>query len=271
MNELLEKLRIINRMLQKEGGFVDSHSFSERKPELPFQEMSEVLAEILDANTYLIDEEGCLLGFCEAIDINNARVKQMLTDKKFPLNYANDLASLTRTTANIGIESDITAFPIETRDIFVTGLTTIIPIFAAGKRLGSLIFARLRTAFDDSDLILAEHSATVMGMEMLHLINLKTEEAARSETAVDIALRSLSYSETKAIQEIFKNISGRETLINASKIAAANEITRSVIVNALRKMESAHILETKSLGMKGTYIKVLSPGLLSVLKERLPL
>ena len=30
-----------------------------------------------------------------------------------------------------------------------------------------------------------------------------------------------------------------------------------VIVNSLRKLESAGIIESKSLGMKGTYIKVL--------------
>jgi transcriptional pleiotropic repressor len=36
-------------------------------------------------------------------------------------------------------------------------------------------------------------------------------------------------------------------------------VTRSVIVNALRKLESAGIIESRSLGMKGTFIKVLSP------------
>ena len=35
-------------------------------------------------------------------------------------------------------------------------------------------------------------------------------------------------------------------------------VTRSVIVNALRKLESAGLIESRSLGMKGTYIKVLS-------------
>ena len=36
-------------------------------------------------------------------------------------------------------------------------------------------------------------------------------------------------------------------------------VTRSVIVNAFRKLESAGIIESRSLGMKGTFIKVLSP------------
>lgn len=35
-------------------------------------------------------------------------------------------------------------------------------------------------------------------------------------------------------------------------------ITRSVVVNALRKLESAGVVETRSSGMKGTYIKVVN-------------
>ena len=35
-------------------------------------------------------------------------------------------------------------------------------------------------------------------------------------------------------------------------------LTRSVIVNALRKFESAGIITSRSSGMRGTYIKVLN-------------
>ena len=48
----------------------------------------------------------------------------------------------------------------------------------------------------------------------------------------------------------------------ASKVADRVGITRSVIVNALRKFESADVIESKSLGMKGTYIRVLNEYLL---------
>lgn len=267
MDEILERLRTINRMLQKENGFINR----EKIDDLPFLDMIERLAAILGANTYLIDKEGKLLGFSEAIDINNARVKQMLADKKFPFVYTDEINKITHTTANIGIESDLSVFPVETRDIFVAGLTTVTPIFAVGRRLGSLIFARLDRPFDNGDLILAEHSATVIGVEVLHLNNLKAELATRAETAVTIALQSLSYSETEAITEIFSQLDGLETRINASKISTAKGITRSVIVNALRKLESARILESRSLGMKGTYIKVRSDILLNQMREKLEL
>lgn len=35
-------------------------------------------------------------------------------------------------------------------------------------------------------------------------------------------------------------------------------ITRTVIVNALKKVESAGLIQTKSYGVKGTHIKVMN-------------
>ena len=49
-----------------------------------------------------------------------------------------------------------------------------------------------------------------------------------------------------------------EGILVASKIADRVGITRSVIVNALRKFESAGVIESRSSGMKGTYIKVVN-------------
>ena len=51
----------------------------------------------------------------------------------------------------------------------------------------------------------------------------------------------------------------------ASKIADRVGITRSVIVNALRKFESAGVIESRSSGMKGTYIKIVNDMLLGEL------
>ena len=53
----------------------------------------------------------------------------------------------------------------------------------------------------------------------------------------------------------------------ASRIADRVGITRSVIVNALRKFESAGVIQSKSSGMKGTYIKVMNDAVYAQLDE----
>ena len=58
---------------------------------------------------------------------------------------------------------------------------------------------------------------------------------------------------------IIAELGGREGVAVASKVVDRVGVTRSVIVNALRKLGSVGLIESRSLGMKGTYIKVLSP------------
>ena len=90
--------------------------------------------------------------------------------------------------------------------------------------------------------------------------------AAGGLTTLEVTMRTPAALE--AISLIFQELHGTEGILVASKIADQAGITRSVIVNALRKFESAGLIETKSLGMKGTYIRVLNPMLFEELKKR---
>ena len=86
--------------------------------------------------------------------------------------------------------------------------------------------------------------------------------------AVTMAVNTLSYSELRAVSAILGELNGNEGQLTASVIADRIGITRSVIVNALRKLESAGIIESRSLGMKGTYLKVLIPDVFDEIKKR---
>jgi transcriptional pleiotropic repressor len=105
-------------------------------------------------------------------------------------------------------------------------------------------------------------------MEILRERIEERETEARSKAIVSVAINSLSFSEMEAVEQIFEELEGREGLLVASKIADRAGITRSVIVNALRKLESAGVIETRSLGMKGTYIRILNSQLLQELELR---
>ena len=71
----------------------------------------------------------------------------------------------------------------------------------------------------------------------------------------------------EAIIHIFDELGGTEGILVASKVADRVGITRSVIVNALRKFESAGVIESRSSGMKGTYIKVLNDYIFEELEK----
>ena len=98
----------------------------------------------------------------------------------------------------------------------------------------------------------------MVGLEMMRSVNEENEEEKRKVSIVRSAINTLSYSELEAILHIFDELDGNEGILVASRIADRVGITRSVIVNALRKFESAGVIESRSSGMKGTYIKVVN-------------
>ena len=102
---------------------------------------------------------------------------------------------------------------------------------------------------------------------MLRAIQDELEDDSRKKAVVQLAIGTLSYSELEAVDHIFNELDGNEGLLVASKIADKVGITRSVIVNALRKFESAGVIESRSLGMKGTHIKILNEKLVDELKK----
>ncbi|EGL82529.1 GTP-sensing pleiotropic transcriptional repressor CodY [Caldalkalibacillus thermarum TA2.A1] len=253
--DLLTKTRRINSMLQRVAGPVN------------FREMADVLCEVIGANVFVVSRKGKLLGYAIAQEIENERMKQMLEERKFPAEYSEGLLKIQETSANLDINSPYTAFPVEMKDVFKDALTTVVPIVGGGERLGTLVLGRVNERFEDDDLILAEYGATVVGMEILHERSEEIEQEARSKAIVQMAISSLSYSELEAVEHIFEELDGKEGLLVASKVADRVGITRSVIVNALRKLESAGVIESRSLGMKGTYIKVLNEKLLDELEK----
>ena len=95
----------------------------------------------------------------------------------------------------------------------------------------------------------------------------ESAEEARKVAIVKSAISTLSFSELEAITHIFDELDGNEGILVASRIADRVGITRSVIVNALRKFESAGVIESRSSGMKGTYIKVVNDVVFDELAE----
>ncbi|AVX20779.1 transcriptional pleiotropic repressor [Carboxydocella thermautotrophica] len=257
MEILLEKTRKINRLLQKAAG----------NP-VDFEEMAKVLCDCVDANVYIVGRRGKVLGHAFMKKFECDTMVQIVEQaERFPEAYNEALLKVSDTCTDFHQRANTCVFEGGHTCIFSGKRTTVVPILGGGDRLGTLVLAKFNTEFSNADLILAEYGATVIGMEILRSKAERVEEEARKKAAVQIALATLSFSELEAVEHIFEELGGEEGLLVASKIADRVGITRSVIVNALRKFESAGVIESKSLGMKGTYIRVLNDRLLEELKK----
>ena len=241
--QLLDKTRKINKLL---------HNNSSSK--VVFNDICDVLTEILDSNVLVISKKGKVLGKSKCTEVPYIdELIQNEVGKHVDTMLNERLLSILSTKENVNLET--LGFTGEK----VTGYQAIItPIDIAGERLGTLFIYKKDKVYEIDDIILSEYGTTVVGLEMLRSVNEESAEETRKEHIVQSAISTLSYSELEAIIHIFDELNGNEGILVASKIADRVGITRSVIVNALRKFESAGVIESRSSGMKGTYIKVVN-------------
>ena len=241
--QLLDKTRKINKLL---------HNNNSSK--VVFNDICEVMTDILMSNVLVVSNKGKVLGVsaCPGVPEIKELVKgeigghidDMLNER---------LLSILSTKENVNLCT--LGF---TPDIVKEYQAIITPIDIAGERLGTLFIYKKDEAYEIDDIILSEYGTTVVGLEMLRSVNEESAEETRKEQIVQSAISTLSFSELEAIIHIFDELDGMEGILVASKIADRVGITRSVIVNALRKFESAGVIESRSSGMKGTYIKVVN-------------
>lgn len=255
MSSLLEKTRQINRLLQ-------------RFETIDYDGISQMLSNVLDSNVFIANKKGKLQGYAFVDDLDNGAMVDKVIDRgEFPRAYVHWMNRLEETSTNCQILDGSCAYEEKLDSLFNSKDTTLVPIYGMGERIGTLVIVKDRGKFVEDDLILSEYGAAVIGIGMLRDQNKKIEAEANKKATVQVAIATLSFSEVEAAVNILGELDGKEGLLVASKIADRVGITRSVIVNALRKFESAGVIESKSLGMKGTYIKVLNEYLLDEVRK----
>lgn len=257
MDELLTKIRQLNDILKD----------SATNP-ISFNDLTKKLSDILVANTYIVENDGSILAYGISYkydcDINSEELKNAL----FPKDFAQKLQSVNDTVSNEYDQRPVCTFGDKAPCIYTDRYLTMIPIVGLGRRLGTFILAKYGGKFNNNDIILCEYASAIVVMELLKYINEEKRKNKEDITAAKMALSTLSFSELEAVKMIFKEIKN-EGLIVASKIANDAKITRSVVSNALRKLESAGIIETRSLGMKGTRIKITNTELKAQLNQEM--
>lgn len=88
------------------------------------------------------------------------------------------------------------------------------------------------------------------------------------KTTTENVIKNMSYTEMKALKVLAYELEGlREREIIVSRVADKAHVTRSVFVNVVRRLETCGIVESKSMGVKGMYIKINNPEALHIIAK----
>lgn len=241
--QLLDKTRKINKLL---------HNNNSSK--VVFNDICRVLSDILKSNVLVISKKGKVLGvgLYDGVEEIHELIVDQVGSLIDPL-LNERLLGILSTKENVNLQT--LGFVVENIRKYQALVT---PINIAGERLGTLFLYKYEDNYDIDDIILSEYGTTVVGLEMMRSVHEENAEEIRKRQIVQSAIGTLSATELEAILLIFQEMKGDECTLVASRIADKAGITRSVIVNALRKFESAGVIESRSSGMRGTNIKVLN-------------
>ena len=250
LNALLEKTRFVNRSFQAK----------QKGEPLDYTKLSKMLSEFSNANVYVVDKDGILLGYYWLSEYKSKALSDSFKKGVMPKEY---VIRMNRCSDSEIHDEDAFLFDDDDSGQRPEKHLMYVPIIGvAAERLGTIMLVRFHAPFLTEDVLLAEYLGMIAGIQILNERAKVLEENSRNSLSVQMAIRALSYSELESMKHIIAELKGLEGVAVASKIADRVGVTRSVIVNALRKLESAGLIESRSLGMKGTYIKVLSPLLL---------
>ncbi len=248
-NQVLEQIRKLNRVfLKPDSG------------EAGLRDAVKAIADVISAAVIILDKDGLILGSSPGDVDSGGRLESRVKE--------GSLAGDPVLSAKVKAAEPHFNEPYSEQSDGKKLIYSMIPIRSGSKRLASILLLYPDRNLERDQMILAEVSAALVGMHIKHETTDQEEEKVRNKDLAEGAFESLSYSEVEAIREILKNISNNESVVVASKIADSLGITRSVIVNALRKFESAGIIESRSLGMKGTLIKVKNEHALEIVASR---
>ncbi|MBQ6776267.1 MAG: GTP-sensing pleiotropic transcriptional regulator CodY [Synergistaceae bacterium] len=255
LRELLKKTRRVGRAFQ---------SKREGEP-LDYYHLSKMLSEFSTANVYIVDKSGRLLGYFWLPEYQSKALSDSFKDGVMPDEF---VVRMNRCRDSEVHDEDAFLFDDAYSGERPEKHLMYVPIIGANaERLGTIMLVRFHAPFLVEDVLLAEYLGMLVGIQILNERAKVFEETSRNRLSVQLAIRALSYSELESMKHIIAELNGMEGVAIASKVADRVGVTRSVIVNALRKLESAGLIESRSLGMKGTYIKVLSPILFEYLSD----
>lgn len=256
MNGLLARIRKIDSIFERKSA-----------ADFSFGEICKILSELMNSNAYIVNNKGRILGVHYKNEEDAVIIYDYESGSEWMVEEANAaFLKIEHTKINVtGAESEA-IFNVLPEKQF-SKLHLITPIYGGGKRLGTLFFGRYTDKFDISDIILGEHVATIVGVEIERRLHKQKEDLRRKKWQASMAIESLTGTELRATEYIFEELSDDVTLLVLKDIADREQITRSICLNALRKLESAGIIQSTSFGSKGTQIKILNHTFRSLLKN----
>lgn len=139
------------------------------------------------------------------------------------------------------------------------GWSMVLPLYDGATRLGDLVMYRYEEYLEDA-LVVGEYIALLAASRFVAMQRQNEYNMRLLEERAESSVNRLAVNEFTAMAYILQCMKNSDTVV-VSRVAEEINISRSVIIQALRKLEEDGMIECRSSGMRGTRIAVLNPFL----------
>lgn len=250
MDTLLPKIQELNSIFNK-----SLTTFT------PLASLCDRMCNIIGCNIYVFDSEGNIFAYSVADKFECPYTERSLKEKKLP-SYYFDIFN----TMNNAVTGQYEKIPICTYGNvkiceFDDRYFSLYPIYLNYQKTAGMLLIRYGANFSQTDNILCEYASAIISLEMFQQRQLEIQQKSLEQAAVKLAVGSLSFSELRSVSAVLEQLDGTEGHIFLNAIAEQCYSTHSTVSGALKKLEAAGVISTKSQGVKGKYIKITNQKL----------
>lgn len=241
---LLEKVRFLHQHHLDNG--------------LDFNVIAKLLTETFECSVFILDIEGNFLGIYSKNNIQCPIFLAMVDRGKMDVTNMARLNVLEMGTENVFRDANLCSINPMNKCKYKKRCIFEVPMLVYGKRLGTIVFSRGNgKKFTTDEMAMFELVTTIIGMEYLYSKEQKEKLLQMQRNKIYNLLSSLTLSEKKALKSVLDYMGGDlEKILVTSQIADKHNVTRSIIVNVLKKLKAVNLAEINSLGAKGTHVKI---------------
>ncbi len=234
---------------------------------IPLDDLSQKLCDILGCNIYLFDNSGHIFACSVASAFLCPYIECSLLAKKIPDYYMDLFYSNDQSVVGIYEEEPECTYGEVGRCTFQNRYYSIYPVFSVFKKTAGILFIRYEEQFSEADKVLCEYTCAIVSIEMLRQEQEKAVSLSAGAAKAKVAVESLTFSEKKAARAIMRDIGWNQGEVFLNSIASKTYTAPSTVSGALKKLELATLITTKSRGVKGMHVEVSNLNLRDELEK----
>lgn len=238
--------------------------------QITLDELCKKLSEILSANIYLFDREGFIFSHATAQKFYCYHNEKSLRALDLPQQYLEIFEMGEGRRFNVYEKDPPCTCEDVSRCIFENRYYALLPVYYSHEKRAGILLIRYGSAFNIEEEMLCEYASAIVSMELMRIeqeqIRAQSTLSARASLVVDL----LSFAELQAALTTLKALEPgtAEGQIQLNMISAKAYVTPSMVSATLKKLETAGVITTKSMGVRGKYLWVNNPYLLPELEQR---